>query len=62
MLHTGLCELFKIDHPIIQAGMGPFGSGAELAAAVSNAGAIGTLGVQPDRSRNSAINSAGSVI
>jgi enoyl-[acyl-carrier protein] reductase II len=44
MLQTGLCELFKIDHPIIQAGMGPFGSGAELAAAVSNAGAIGTLG------------------
>lgn len=44
MLRTPLCDLFGIDHPIIQAGMGPFGSGAKLAAAVSNAGAIGTLG------------------
>jgi enoyl-[acyl-carrier protein] reductase II len=44
MLRTGLCELFGIEHPIIQAGMGPFGSGAELAAAVSNAGAVGSLG------------------
>jgi len=44
MLRTALCDLFGIEHPIIQAGMGPFGSGAELAAAVSNAGAIGTLG------------------
>jgi enoyl-[acyl-carrier protein] reductase II len=44
MLHTPLCELLGIDHPIIQAGMGPFGSGAELAAAVSNAGALGSLG------------------
>ena len=44
MLRTPLCELLGIDHPIIQAGMGPFGSGAKLAAAVSNAGAIGSLG------------------
>ena len=44
MLRTPLCELLGIEHPIIQAGMGPFGSGAELAAAVSNAGAIGSLG------------------
>jgi enoyl-[acyl-carrier protein] reductase II len=44
MLHTPLCELLGIEHPIIQAGMGPFGSGAELAAAVSNAGALGSLG------------------
>lgn len=44
MLRTPLCELVGIEHPIIQAGMGPFGSGAELAAAVSNAGAIGSLG------------------
>lgn len=44
MLRTPLCDLLGIDHPIIQAGMGPFGSGAELAAAVSNAGAIGSLG------------------
>lgn len=44
MLRTPFCELFGIDHPIIQAGMGPFGSGATLAAAVSNAGALGSLG------------------
>ena len=44
MLRTQLCDLLEIEHPIIQAGMGPFGSGAELAAAVSNAGALGSLG------------------
>jgi nitronate monooxygenase/enoyl-[acyl-carrier protein] reductase II len=44
MLRTALCEVSGIDHPILHAGMGPFGSGARLAAAVSNAGAIGTVG------------------
>jgi enoyl-[acyl-carrier protein] reductase II len=44
MIRTPLCDLLGIETPIIQAGMGPFGSGAELAAAVSNAGALGTLG------------------
>jgi enoyl-[acyl-carrier protein] reductase II len=44
MIRTPLCDLVGIETPIIQAGMGPFGSGAELAAAVSNAGAVGTLG------------------
>lgn len=44
MLRTPLLELLDIEHPIIQAGMGRFGSGAALAAAVSNAGAIGTIG------------------
>lgn len=44
MLHTPVCELLRIDHPIVQAGMGPFGSDAVLASAVSNAGALGTLG------------------
>jgi len=43
MLHTPLCDLLGIDFPIIQAGMGPFTS-AELVAAVSNAGALGSLG------------------
>jgi enoyl-[acyl-carrier protein] reductase II len=43
VLHTAVCDLLGIDYPIIQAGMGPFTS-AELAAAVSNAGALGTLG------------------
>jgi enoyl-[acyl-carrier protein] reductase II len=43
VLHTALCDLLALEHPIIQAGMGPFAS-AELAAAVSNAGGLGTVG------------------
>lgn len=43
MLHTSLCDLFGIEFPIIQAGMG-MGSSAELAVAVSNAGGLGSLG------------------
>jgi enoyl-[acyl-carrier protein] reductase II len=43
MIRTSICDLLGIDVPIIQAGMGPFTS-AELAAAVSNAGGLGSLG------------------
>ncbi len=43
MLTTALTRLLGIDHPIIQAGMGG-DAGPELAAAVSEAGALGTLG------------------
>lgn len=43
MLRTRLCNLFGIEFPIIQAGMGVFTS-AELVAAVSNAGGLGSLG------------------
>lgn len=43
MLHTSICDLLGIEFPIIQAGMGPFTS-AELVTAVSNAGALGSLG------------------
>ncbi|MHA1549501.1 MAG: NAD(P)H-dependent flavin oxidoreductase, partial [Alphaproteobacteria bacterium] len=43
MLHTPLCDLLDIDVPIIQAGMGAAAS-ASLAAAVSNAGGLGSLG------------------
>jgi enoyl-[acyl-carrier protein] reductase II len=43
MIHTHVCELLGIEYPIIQAGMGPFTS-AELAAAVSNSGGLGSLG------------------
>lgn len=43
MLHTPLCDLLGIEFPVIQAGMGPFTS-AELVAAVSNAGGLGSLG------------------
>src|SRR2546422_1036841 len=43
MLRTSVCDLLGIEFPIIQAGMGPFVS-AELVAAVSNAGALGSIG------------------
>jgi len=43
VIRTPLCELLGIDHPIIQAGMGPFAP-ASLAAAVSNAGGLGSIG------------------
>jgi nitronate monooxygenase/enoyl-[acyl-carrier protein] reductase II len=42
MIRTPLCDLLGIDHPVIQAGMGPYGS-AGLAAAVSNAGGLGSV-------------------
>jgi nitronate monooxygenase/enoyl-[acyl-carrier protein] reductase II len=42
-IHTRLCERLGIEHPIIQAAMGT-ASSAELAAAVSNAGALGSVG------------------
>ena len=43
-LHTPLCDLLEIKHPIMLAGMGGV-SYAELAAAVSNAGGYGVLGM-----------------
>jgi nitronate monooxygenase/enoyl-[acyl-carrier protein] reductase II len=43
MLRTDICNLLGIEFPIIQAGMGIFTS-AELVAAVSNAGGLGSLG------------------
>ena len=42
-METKLCDLLNIEHPIIQAGMGSFTS-PELVAAVSNAGALGSIG------------------
>ncbi|HEX4211150.1 MAG TPA: nitronate monooxygenase [Candidatus Binataceae bacterium] len=44
MLKTQICELFAIDYPIISAGMGAVAL-AELAAAVSEAGGLGTVGL-----------------
>lgn len=44
MLRTRLCELIGIDVPLIQAGMSLCTS-PELAAAVSETGALGSLGV-----------------
>ncbi|MCM3612183.1 nitronate monooxygenase [Planococcus sp. MERTA32b] len=43
-LQTGICHLFGIEVPIIQAGMAGGPATAELAAAVSEAGGLGTLG------------------
>src|SRR5262245_16808086 len=43
-LHTPLCTLLRIDAPIVQAPMGTLAVPA-LAAAVSNAGGLGMLGV-----------------
>jgi enoyl-[acyl-carrier protein] reductase II len=43
-IKTPLCDLLGIDYPILLAGMGGV-SYAELAAAVSNAGGFGTLGM-----------------
>jgi NAD(P)H-dependent flavin oxidoreductase YrpB (nitropropane dioxygenase family) len=44
MLKTRICELFGFEHPIISAGMGGVAL-AELAAAVSEAGGLGTIGL-----------------
>ena len=54
MLHTRLCDLFGIDHPIVSAPMGDRWAGAALAAAVSAAGGLGLIGgqiseVRPDQ-------------
>jgi enoyl-[acyl-carrier protein] reductase II len=43
-LHTQLCDLLGVEHPIMLAGMGGVSYG-ELAAAVSNAGGYGVLGM-----------------
>jgi NAD(P)H-dependent flavin oxidoreductase YrpB (nitropropane dioxygenase family) len=43
MIHTQICELLDIVHPIVLGGMGTATS-APLVAAVSNAGGFGTLG------------------
>ncbi|HWP66305.1 MAG TPA: nitronate monooxygenase [Candidatus Limnocylindria bacterium] len=42
-LHTPICDLFGIEHPVLLAGMGGV-SMAPLVAAVSNAGGLGVIG------------------
>jgi NAD(P)H-dependent flavin oxidoreductase YrpB (nitropropane dioxygenase family) len=44
MLKTAICYLLEIEYPLIAAGMGGIAL-AELAAAVSEAGALGTIGL-----------------
>ena len=46
MLRTRFCERFSIDAPIVVAPMGPDLTGADLVAAVSNAGGFGILQAQ----------------
>ncbi len=43
MLKTAICDLFGIEHPIIQGGMAHLGT-VELVSAVSNAGGLGVIG------------------
>jgi nitronate monooxygenase len=46
-LHTPLCDLLGIELPIVGAGMGGL-AGPELAAAISHAGGLGTIGAGGD--------------
>jgi enoyl-[acyl-carrier protein] reductase II len=48
-LHTKLCDLLGVEHPIMLAGMGGV-SYAELVAAVSNAGGYGVRAARPTSS------------
>jgi NAD(P)H-dependent flavin oxidoreductase YrpB (nitropropane dioxygenase family) len=41
-IHTELCDIVGIEHPILQGGMGPYKT-EDLAIAVSNAGALGII-------------------
>lgn len=53
-LHTPLCDVFKIQHPVMQAPMASV-AGPELVAKVSNAGGLGILAgtlVPPEELRN----------
>jgi len=43
MIHTRICDLLNIPHPIVLGGMGT-ATTAPLVTAVSNAGGLGTLG------------------
>ena len=54
VFRTSLCDLFGIDYPIVQSGMGG-AAGPDLAAAVSNAGGLGIIAGNlqpPDRLRD----------
>ena len=42
--HTRLCDLFEVEHPLLNAPMGGGDAPGALAAAVSNAGGLGLIG------------------
>ena len=44
MIHTRVCDLLGIQHPILLGGMGGGHTDASLVAAVCNAGGFGTFG------------------
>src|SRR5690348_4285593 len=44
MLHTRLCELLRVEHPVINAPMGGGDAPARLAVGVSEAGGLGMIG------------------
>lgn len=44
MIHTAACEVLGVEHPVVQAGMSRWNTGAALVAAVSAAGGLGVLG------------------
>ncbi len=46
MIHTKICEMMGIQHPILEGGMG-LNQEARAAAAISNAGALGCVGRSP---------------
>src|SRR5436190_11473407 len=54
----GLLERLGVEHPIVQAGMGGGLAGHELAAAVSGAGGLGTIGILPPDALNDSIDAA----
>jgi enoyl-[acyl-carrier protein] reductase II len=43
-IHTPICDMFEIEHPVFLAGMGQVAY-ADVCAAVSEAGGYGTLGM-----------------
>lgn len=45
MIHTQVCDVLGIEHPVVLGGMAGGHTSAPLVATVSNAGALGTLGV-----------------
>ncbi|MBI3992961.1 MAG: nitronate monooxygenase [Candidatus Lambdaproteobacteria bacterium] len=45
MIHTPVCDLLQIEHPIVLGGMAAGHTSAPLVAAVSHAGALGTIGL-----------------
>jgi hypothetical protein len=61
MLKTAICDLLEIEYPLIAAGMGGIAL-AELAAAVSEAGALGTIGLAALLVRYGSVTDTGRIL